>query len=111
MGTEIYAIGDGVKAARLLITSDTEWTSAIVVQGHQALNVGIVVGDQISDLLSQIASAGNYYSTAISAMASIFSGKITLQRRMREETLATDWRDVDTWTISSTGAGKGGVKI
>jgi hypothetical protein len=108
MGTEIFQIGDGSKAARLLVTSGNEWTSAVLVQGHQKLNVGITVGDQVSDLLSQLASAGNYYSAAISALASIYSGTIYLQRRMPEETLDSDWRDVDNWAIASTAAGVGG---
>ncbi len=103
MGTEIAVIGNGDKAAQLFVTSDTEWTSAIVVQGHQRVNVGIVVGDQISDILSAAT-----FSAAISATASVFSGTVTLQRRMPEEDASYHWRDVASWTINSSGGGAGG---
>jgi len=97
MGLEIFKIGDGNKAAQLWVTaSDNEWTSAIIVQGHQRLNVGIMVGSQISDILSAAA-----VSAAISGINSFFSGVITLQRRMPEETEDYHWRDVSSWTISS----------
>jgi hypothetical protein len=103
MGTELYTIGDGQRAAQKWLISDVEWTSVIVVQGHQRLNIGIVIGNQISDILSHIG-----HSEAISATASVFSGTISLQRRMREEDQDFHWRDVATWAIASVSGGEGG---
>lgn len=104
MGLEIFQIGnEGKKAAQLLIESDDNWTSTITVQGHQCLNVGIRVGVDISDILSAAS-----FSATISQVNSIFSGTITLQRRMPEEDQDYHWRDVSDWTISSTGAAQGG---
>lgn len=108
MGTEIFQIYDGKKAAQLYVTSDTEFTSVIRVQGHQRLNVGIAVGNIVSDLLSIAASAGKYYSAAVSAMDSVFSGTITLQRRMGEDTSDYLWRDVAEWAINSAAGDDGG---
>lgn len=105
MGLEIYQIGNGKKAAQLLCESDNNFTSEILVQGHQKLNVGIIVSDAISDILS-----ANTFSTTISALLSIYSGTITLQRRMPNETdaLGFPWRDVAEWVISSSAVGEGG---
>ena len=98
MGIEIAVIGGlSENKAQLWVTaSDNEWTSVITVQGHQRVNVGIVVGSQISDILSLAV-----VSAAISGITSFFSGVITLQRRMPEETEDFHWRDVSNWTISS----------
>jgi hypothetical protein len=106
MGTEIFVIGDGSKAAQLLVTAHISYTSVIAVQGHQHLNVGIRVGDAISDILSGLA---DYYSYgAVSALGSVFSGTITLQRRMPEEDTDFHWRTVAEWTIDSASADEGG---
>ena len=101
MGLEIFVIG--TKAAQRLIQSDTEWTSVIVVQGKQRVNVGIVVGTQISDILSAAS-----FSATISELTSVFSGTVYLQRRMPEEYQDYHWRDVAEWAISSTAGGEGG---
>lgn len=103
MGLEIFVINKGEKAAQRLIQSDTEWTSVIAVQGHQRVNVGIIVGTEISDILSNAA-----FSAAISEVTSVFSGTVYLQRRMAEEDLDYHWRDVSEWTISSNAGGEGG---
>lgn len=103
MGLEITVIGNGKKAAQLLVESDNNFTSAIVVQGHQKLNVGIRVSDAISDILSAAT-----FSATISALASVFSGTIVIQRRMPEEDQSYHWRDVAEWVIDSSAAGVGG---
>ena len=106
MGVEIKVIDttvDGNKRAQLLAESDNNFTSVINIQARQRLNVGIVVGTEISDILSAAEA-----SAAISVITSVFSGTITLQRRMLEETADYHWRDVAEWVISSTAAGEGG---
>lgn len=103
MGLEIQVINTGGKAAQLLVESDDNWTSVITVQAHQRVNVGIRVGTEISDILSAAS-----FSAAISQLTSVFSGIITLQRRMPEENEDYHWRDVAEWTISSSAGGEGG---
>ena len=104
MGLEIAAIDNGSgKKAQLLVVSSPEWTSTIVVQGKQLVNVGIRVGVDISDILS---AAG--FSTTISQITSVFSGTVTLQRRMPEEDQDYHWRDVAEWAVNSSAAGEGG---
>jgi len=104
MGLEIFIIGnEGKKAAQLLVESDNNFTSGILVQGHQKLNIGIRVSDAISDILSAVT-----FSTTISAINSFFSGTVTLQRRMPEENQSYHWRDVDEWVIDSSAVGEGG---
>ena len=103
MGLNVFTIGNGDKAAQRLITSDTAWTSAIIVQGHQHVNIGIRVGTDISDILSAAS-----FSDTISVVTSVFSGIVTLQRRMPEENEDYHWREVSEWAISSTGGGVGG---
>jgi len=104
MGIEIVQIGNGDKAAQMVGYSDNDWTSNIIVQGHQRVNVGIRVSDAISDILS----AAGHSAGAVSAIASFFSGTITLQRRMANENNSYDWRDIATWAISSSAVGQGG---
>ena len=103
MGLEIFQINDGKKAAQRFISSDEAWTSVITVQGHQRLNIGILVGSQISDIIS---AAG--FSDTISGINSFFTGIVTLQRRMPEEDESYHWRDVAEWSISSVAINKGG---
>ena len=106
MGLEIKVIDnttDGTKRAQLLLESDNNFTSIIDVQARQRVNIGIVVGNQISDILSTAE-----FSVSISAILSVFSGTITLQRRMLDETHDYSWRDVDLWTINSSSGGVGG---
>ena len=110
MGLEIQVIGGLSKnKAQLLVESDNNWTSVIAVQGHQRLNVGIVVGDQISDIVSAVTLASAGLSiTSYATFTSVFSGTITLQRRMAEEDQDYHWRDVSEWVIDSSAAGEGG---
>lgn len=106
MGIEIKVIDntvDGNKRAQLLLESDNNFTSEIVVQAGRRVNIGIVVGTQISDILSAAS-----FSAAISQLTSVFSGTVTLQRRMNNETASYEWRDVSEWVINSSGAGIGG---
>ena len=106
MGLEIFVLdntADGNKRAQLLVESDNNWTSVIRVQAGQRVNVGIRISDAISDILSAAA-----FSATISGINSFFSGIITLQRRMPEETEDYHWRDVEEWVISSTAVGVGG---
>ena len=106
MGIEIAIIDntvDGNKRAQLLLESDNNFTSIIEVQARQRVNVGIRVGVDISDILSEAS-----FSAAISVITSVFSGTVTLQRRMLEDTASYTWRDVAEWVISSTAAEEGG---
>ena len=103
MGVEIKVIGNGKKAAQLLVESDNKYTSAITVQAGHHLNVGIRVSDAISDILSAAV-----FSATISGINSFFSGIITLQRRMGTDNADYDWRDVAEWTINSSAVGEGG---
>ena len=105
MGVEIKVLDvhSSCKKAQLLVQSDTEWTSGVFVQGHQRLNVGIRVGTAVSDILSGVS-----FSAATSVVTSVFSGIITLQRRMPEENASYHWRTVSSWTISSSGTDLGG---
>jgi len=107
MGLEIKVIGNN--AAQLLAESDANYTSVIDVQGKQRINVGIVVGTEISDYVSTITLVSAGLSvTSYATFDSVFSGTLTLQRRMREETQDYQWRDVANWVISSSAAGEGG---
>ena len=106
MGIEIKIIDntpDGNKRAQLLVESDNNFTSIINVQAGRHVNVGIKVGVEISDILSAAT-----FSAAISQLTSVFSGIVTLQRRMNNETADYEWRNVEEWTISSSAAGEGG---
>lgn len=106
MGLEIIKIDntvDGDKRAQLLLESDANFTSVINVQARQRVNIGIVVGTQISDILSAAS-----FSTTISQLTSIFSATVTLQRRMLEDTADYAWRDVASWVVSSGSGGDGG---
>lgn len=106
MGLEIKVIDntpDGNKRAQLLLESDFNFTSVIDVQARQRVNIGIIVGTQISDILSAAS-----FSAAISELTSVFSGTVTLQRKMLEDTADYAWRDVAEWVISSSVGGDGG---
>jgi hypothetical protein len=106
MGVEIKIIDntvDGTKRAQLLLESDNNFTSVINVQAGRRVNIGIKVGLAISDILSAAA-----FSAPISVITSVFSGTVTLQRRMNNETEDYEWRDVAEWAISSSAAEEGG---
>ena len=106
MGLHIITIDntpDANKRAQLLLESDNNFTSVIDVQAHQRVNIGIKVGIEISDILSAAS-----FSATISQLTSVFSGTVTLQRRLSNETESYEWRDIDNWVISSPAAGGGG---
>ena len=108
MGIEIQIIDntpDGNKRAQLLIESDNNFTSVINVQAGRRVNIGIIVGTQISDILSAA-----LFSATISQLNSVFSGTITLQRRMPDERADYHWRDVEDWVVNSSGGGEGGLE-
>lgn len=85
--------------AGILLVSSPVFTSVIPVQAGKRLNVGIIVGSKVSDILSAKA-----YSLAISAVVGTMSADLVLQRRMREDigadsTADYTWRDVESWSI------------
>jgi hypothetical protein len=69
------------------INSDAMFTSWLVVQGHQQMNIGRIVGSLVS-----------YPSTP---NISAFSGTITLQRRVAEDVEDNIIRDVNKWAITA----------
>lgn len=73
-----------------LIASSPVWTSELIVQGTQRLNVSIRVGS--------VAVADPVLST--------FSGLITLQRQFADDGSGV-WRDVQQWAVASTSAMNG----
>jgi len=93
------------KAVAMYLTGSAMWTSALRVQAKQRINIGILIGSFVSDMLSAYA-----FSTTISGMVSTLSASIILQRRMREDTNQLSgtgdadwaWRDVEDWTVLST---------
>jgi hypothetical protein len=97
-----FSITSDNKAVAALLTSSPVFTSVIKVQAFQRLNIGIIIGSKVSDILSARA-----FSAAISAVVGTLSASITLQRRMREDmgqasTLTGadwTWRDVDDWSV------------
>lgn len=96
-----FSVTTDNKAVGAILTSDVVFTSALRVQAYQRVNIEIVIGSQVSDILSWAAP-----SAALSAPASTCSAVITLQRRMRELTGFTSaaayhwtWRDIDEWAV------------
>lgn len=93
-------IGDGRKAVQAVMEGANSWTSALIVPAYQTINVGIMIGSQVSDILS----LGNFSDTlsgaAISAILSTASMSITLQRQYPEEMGSDFWHDVDCWSVT-----------
>jgi len=83
------------KATIAVLQSDVEFGSVITVQPGGRVNIGILIGSQVSDIMS---AAG--FSAAFSAPNSRMSGTITLQRRMKEEDASYHWRDVQSWSVT-----------
>jgi len=97
MTSKEYAGQPTVAAA--VLTSDNVFTSAIPVQAYQRVNVGIMIGSQVSDILS----LGNFAvasGAAISAIFSTASMSITLQRQYPDEIGGSFWHDVDSWSVT-----------
>lgn len=73
-----------VKTINTFFGSSPVFTSEIVVQGHQRVNVSIKIGQ----------------SFIVDPTASTFSGIITLQRQLPgSDAAASVWRDVQDWSI------------
>lgn len=69
-----------------LIASSPVWTSALVVQGYQRVNISFNIGSQDFDS---------------SPVISTFSGVLTLQRQLSGDTI---WRDVQEWAVLAADA-------
>jgi len=69
-----------------LFASDNVWTSELVIQGKQTINVGLWIGSLIS-----------YASVVLSTASAI----ITLQRHMSGDP-DDMWRDVEAWSVQLT---------
>lgn len=81
--------------------SDYEFTSALTVYPYQRVNVGIMIGSQVSDILSAGAFSDVVPGTVISAVLSTASMSITLQRQYPEEAGGSFWHDVSTWSVTA----------
>ena len=94
--------GGNESAVQGVFVSDAEFTSAIVVQAYQRVNVGIFIGSQVSDILSAKGGIGPsvVVGVAISAPLSTMSASITLQRQYPEEMGGGIWHDVDAWSVT-----------
>jgi len=92
----------GRKAVQGVFFSDYEFTSALLVQAYQRVNVGIMIGSQISDIISAAGGVGASVAVgvAISAPAATASMSITLQRQYPEEMGGPFWHDVDSWSVT-----------
>ena len=90
----------GRKAVQGVFVSDFEFTSALTVYPYQTVNVGIMIGSQVSDILSLGAFSDVTPGAAISAIFSTASMSITLQRQYPEEMGGDFWHDVDAWSVT-----------
>ena len=92
----------GRKAVQGVFVSDAEFTSALLVQAYQRINVGIMIGSQVSDILSAKGGVGGSVAVgaAISGIFSTASMSITLQRQYPEEMGGSFWHDVDSWSVT-----------
>jgi len=82
------------ETAFAVITAANEFTSAITVLAGHRVNLGIVTGSVVSDMLSHESPA-----SAISAVLSTCSASIVLQRQGDENLGTGIWHDVDEWCI------------
>jgi hypothetical protein len=99
IGTDHHA---GRKAVQGVFVSDFEFTSALTVYPYQTVNVGIMIGSQVSDILSAKGGVGGsvVIGSAISGIFSTASMSITLQRQYPEEMGSSFWHDVDSWSVT-----------
>ena len=90
------------KAVQGIIFAANDYTSALTVRPYQTINVGILVGDEISDRISAVGGLDGSVAlgAAITAIADTASMSITLQRQMREEVGGLYWRDVECWSVT-----------
>ena len=87
-------------AVQAVLYSDFDFTSALLVQAYQRVNVGIMIGSQVSDILSAGGFSDVIIGAAISAIFSTASMSITLQRQYPEEGGGSFWHDVDAWSVT-----------
>ncbi len=91
----------GRKAVQGVIYAAEVFTSALLVQAYQTVNVGIAIGSQVSDILSYW-NFGNSVASGeqISDPALTASMSITLQRQYPEQMGTDFWHDVDAWSVT-----------
>lgn len=101
-----------IKAVQAALHSDNVFTSVVTVGAYNRLNIGIMIGSQVSDIVSAAGGlAGSVaLGAAISALFSTASMGITLQRQMHEERGTAFWRDVDTWAVVTADGEAGSVE-
>jgi len=91
----------GRKAVQAAVYSDNVFTSAILVQAYQTVNVGIAIGSQVSDILSHWNFGASVASgEAISDPVLTARMSITLQRQYPEQMGTDFWHDVDAWSVT-----------
>ena len=92
----------GRKAVQELLTGANSWTSALIVYPYQTVNVGIMIGSMVSDIVSFAGGLGASVASgaAISNILSTMSASITLQRQYPEEMGGDFWHDVDAWSVT-----------
>jgi len=90
------------KAVQGIIFAANDYTSALTVRAYQTINVGILIGSQVSDRISAAGGLDGSVNVgaAITQILSTASMSITLQRQMREEVGGTYWRDVECWSVT-----------
>ncbi len=94
-------IGSGEKAVQGVFYTDDTYTSAILVQAYQRVNVGIAIGSRLSIILSLWNFGGSVASgAAISGIIETASMSITLQRQYPEQMGMGFWHDVDAWSVT-----------
>ena len=90
------------KAVQAVVFAQNDYTSALTIQAYQRINIGILIGSQVSDRISAEGglSASVNIGAAITQIMSTASMSITLQRQMREEMGGLYWRDVEAWSVT-----------
>jgi len=74
------------------IASSPVWTSTLIVQGTQRINVSIRCGSVVAD-----------------PVLSYFSGIVTLQRQFGDDALDF-WRDVEIWSVTKSEGMAGSIE-
>ena len=90
------------KAVQGVIFAANDFTSVLTVRAYQTINIGILIGSQVSDRISAAGGLGGSVNigAAITQILSTASMSITLQRQMREEAGGLYWRDVECWSVT-----------
>lgn len=94
--------GDTEIAVQGVMLSDNDFTSALIVQPYQRINVGIIIGSIVSDIVSLKGGLGQSVRVgqAISGILSTASMSLTLQRQYPEHMGSDIWHDVDAWSVT-----------